>query len=126
MNRTNTRPGKPDKRGFTLLELVATLFVLMVGISSLGAVLHHCRQLAARNGAEATALVVIGNVVERLDAEPSRKEDVVAEILRQETARYGAGATGALTSACRATNGCVVAEVKDRSGRTLATVTLKP
>ena len=111
--------------GFTLMELIAAIGILSVATCCFFLVLRSSQELESRFEAETQGLVVLGNVMERLEAETTWDVDKVSRLLKEEFEGSDLAQTGGFVSQCAVDGARATLSIGTKNGKRLAMVELK-
>ena len=125
-NTTGTRkPGHHKHRrtaGFTLVELTGSMMILVLLFGCFYTALRGVHEAHDRFASETYAIVLLGNVIERVRGETRRDAAAIDPILRDEYEKSPLGGSSRTHAVCTETASRVVIEVRDTRDVSLARV----
>ena len=116
---------QPGKQGFTLVELIAALCVLTLLASCFYVSLDGVHRLQAAVETERNAIVVLGNLVERLEHERIKDYPKVKLIFEDEFRKSSLAGKDKVTPYCQAGDGVIIVRLVTEDGKILAGLELK-
>ena len=110
------------RRGFTLLELIGSMTILVLLFGCFYPALRGVQEAHARFASETYAIIILGNVVERVRGEVRRDPDVLEAILRDEYEKSPLRDDPRTRPVCTAGSDAITVSVLGARGAALARV----
>lgn len=116
----------PGREGFTLLELTVSMGILVIVMSCFSAVLNGVQKIERAYAQENRAIVVLNNMVERLEAQKTWGHSTASRILKEEFNKSELAGHAEFSPKCSVEGEGVRAAILKKNGKTLAKVELNP
>jgi prepilin-type N-terminal cleavage/methylation domain-containing protein len=125
VSRPASRHARAAHGGFTIVELYAALALVGIILTCLFATLPAARRFETRVDREQDAVLVLMNVVERLEAAGGWTGPGAARILEEEFGRSGLAERSGLAPACVESDAGAELRIEAGGGRVAARVMLR-
>ena len=112
-------------QGFTIIELIGAMSIAVILLTCFYTTLRGLYSMQRVLEEETMAVVVMNNLVERLDAEGTRDTAAVSRIFKEEYEKSPVSQTGKLTPECRTGDGVISVRILKKNGKPLAKLELK-
>jgi len=116
---------RQEAAGFTIMELIVAMGLLVVVISAFTAVLNSIRSIETTYGYETKSIVVLNNMIERLEAGKSWNQEKVSEILKDEFTKSDLSDQSGFHPECHVEADKIYAAIIKMNGKPMAKVEFK-
>ncbi len=114
-----------NEGGFTVMELLAAMVILVTLLTCFYATLRGVYRVQKQFEAETMAIVVMNNLVERLDAEETVEAAEVSRIFKDECAKSPISRIKEFTPEYKVDGGVITVRILKRNGKNLAGLEFK-